>query len=544
MKTVFLSHRYYFLLVFIFLLAELIVRPFGDYPINDDWSYAKSVVILQNEQRLDIGDWPAMTLVTHLLWGLLFVKVFGFSFLTLRLSTIVSMLIGMWVLNKLVIRITENKLAGFIACLTLLFNPIYFSCTNTFMTDVNFLTLTIIAIYLAFDFFSAGTNSSFYLVFLISLLMVMLRQYGIIAPIAFTCACFFISDKRWFFVSIAVALTMLIYLVLQQYENHLKTVLPPWAAYKFSGAIPLTQYAFWQTFIGTFAGRYRIIILHVAVYTFPFVVAYTPSILKANSVRLCMTLVAGIGLVVYFLYKDQNFQVGNVFNETAVGPDTTFETLKGTYGEFPHFYSKTFDTILSVLKYIIITWAFTILILFSIKSVRSGGFKLRPMAVFLSSFFLPYCFAIIITETFFDRYQLPYILLALVAFVFMNKTVDLKPQWSFFTLLAFGYVSVLGSRDYFTMNDHKWEAYRYLKEEKNIPKEEINGGFEVNCWNEGQSSMWYDFMDLSKYNYLIQYRQEEGFVKMKEYSYQRWLPYKIDTLRVYEREEKMPKKSE
>src|SRR5690348_12597464 len=165
MKAVFLNHRYYFLFLLIFLLAELIVQPFGNYPLNDDWSYAKSVIIMQNENRLDIGDWPAMTLVTHLLWGFAFVKLFGFSFLTLRISTIISMLIGMWVLNRLVTRITENKLSGFIACLTLLFNPIFFGVSNTFMTDVNFVTLLILTFYFAYDFLVSGSKLSFVLVF-------------------------------------------------------------------------------------------------------------------------------------------------------------------------------------------------------------------------------------------------------------------------------------------------------------------------------------------------------------------------------------------
>jgi hypothetical protein len=104
--------------------------------------------------------------------------------------------------------------------------------------------------------------------------------------------------------------------------------------------------------------------------------------------------------------------------------------------------------------------------------------------------------------------------------------------------LCFMYVSILGSKDYFVVNDHKWEAYWYLRKEKDIPKEEINGGFEIGCWFEGEKSAWYDFMELDRYNYLIQYKSEEGFGKIKEYTYRRYLPYKMDTLRIFERIEK------
>ncbi len=105
MKIFFITHKYVLLLVAVFILSEIIVNPLGNFPLNDDWSYFKSVNILQNEGKYNIVDWGAMTLFTHLIWGFLFTKIFGFSFVVLRFSTIVSSLIGILVLNKLVVSI-------------------------------------------------------------------------------------------------------------------------------------------------------------------------------------------------------------------------------------------------------------------------------------------------------------------------------------------------------------------------------------------------------------------------------------------------------
>ena len=166
MKWFFAKYKFQFLILIIFILCEVIVNPIGEFPLNDDWSYAKSVLILLKDGHLNIGNWCAMTLASHLLWGFLFIKCFGFSFTVLRLSTLVSSLIGLLTLNKLVSSISQNKILGLIASLTLLFNPIYFNLSNTFMTDVNFNTLLILAAYFSYLFFEERKPIYFFLFFL------------------------------------------------------------------------------------------------------------------------------------------------------------------------------------------------------------------------------------------------------------------------------------------------------------------------------------------------------------------------------------------
>ena len=147
------KNSYFFSLLGIFLLAELIVNPTGEFPLNDDWSYAKSILTWIKEGRYDLGEWPAMTLVAHLAWGLLFTKIGGFSFFVLRLSTLVSSFIGIWFLFKIIRKISKSALVAFTGSLVLLFNPIYFNLSNTYMTDVNFNTLLLLACYFTINFF-------------------------------------------------------------------------------------------------------------------------------------------------------------------------------------------------------------------------------------------------------------------------------------------------------------------------------------------------------------------------------------------------------
>src|SRR4051812_5759766 len=106
MSAFFSRYKFLLLIYLAYLVGFLIIQPFGEFPLNDDWSYTWSVKKFVEEGVIDIGGWPAMTLATHILWGSLFVKIFGFSFVTLRISTWVSVLIGMFFFEKLLFRIS------------------------------------------------------------------------------------------------------------------------------------------------------------------------------------------------------------------------------------------------------------------------------------------------------------------------------------------------------------------------------------------------------------------------------------------------------
>src|SRR5688572_10318747 len=86
MLSLFTKHKYYVLLIALFILAEIIVNPTGNFPLNDDGTYGKSIRKLFVEDVYDIGT-SSSTTWTHLMWGMLFTKLFGFSFLVLRFST-------------------------------------------------------------------------------------------------------------------------------------------------------------------------------------------------------------------------------------------------------------------------------------------------------------------------------------------------------------------------------------------------------------------------------------------------------------------------
>ena len=72
-----------------YLALVAAIDPAGEFPLNDDWSYAWSVKALLEDGRLAFTGWVSMPRVAQVLWGWLFTLPAGFSFTALRLSAVV-----------------------------------------------------------------------------------------------------------------------------------------------------------------------------------------------------------------------------------------------------------------------------------------------------------------------------------------------------------------------------------------------------------------------------------------------------------------------
>ena len=116
--------------------AYCLVWPVGEYAINDDWAYAKSLQHLTNDGRLEILDWNPMSLVGHVAWGWLFTALFGYSFTVTKLSVVALAAIESVVLLRL-LRLC-GVAAGFAAVATaaVFLNPLFFVHVFSFQTDI------------------------------------------------------------------------------------------------------------------------------------------------------------------------------------------------------------------------------------------------------------------------------------------------------------------------------------------------------------------------------------------------------------------------
>ena len=83
-KTTTSDCLYIALLVAIQIVVTLLVSPRGNFGVNDDWTYAQSVLWLIGEHRVRLSAWATPNLLPQILMGGLATAIFGFSFEVLR----------------------------------------------------------------------------------------------------------------------------------------------------------------------------------------------------------------------------------------------------------------------------------------------------------------------------------------------------------------------------------------------------------------------------------------------------------------------------
>ncbi|MGH9410646.1 MAG: glycosyltransferase family 39 protein [Vicinamibacterales bacterium] len=178
-----------------FVIGWMLVAPWQNVPVIDDWAYAWSVEHLLRTGHLAVSDRSSIYPIAQILWGWLFARVAGgFSFGILRLSTVVVATVGCWAVYLFLRELAFGVAVSVLAALTLALYPAYFVLSFTFMTDVPFVALSAVAMY----FYVAGVRRDrpplLWWAALFALLAFLVRQVGIVLP----CAAFAAIDRSAF----------------------------------------------------------------------------------------------------------------------------------------------------------------------------------------------------------------------------------------------------------------------------------------------------------------------------------------------------------
>jgi len=115
------------------------------YPLNDDWAYGWAVEHWARTGVLRLSQWGAPTLLFQLIWGRLFCLPFGYSFDALRVSTCVLAFAGLLAFFRSLRSFGASSAASLAGSFLLLFNPLFFSLSQSFMTDVPALSLMLLS---------------------------------------------------------------------------------------------------------------------------------------------------------------------------------------------------------------------------------------------------------------------------------------------------------------------------------------------------------------------------------------------------------------
>ncbi len=134
----------------IFTILYWLLKSLHSVPHLDDWAYIQTVEQVYHTGKWKISNWSSTSLLFQIVWGLTFTKLFGLSILSLRMSTLCLNFLGVCALSSLLKGLKVSIFYRCLAILLLLFNPIYFDLSNSFMSDVQYTSLSLLTIYFYF----------------------------------------------------------------------------------------------------------------------------------------------------------------------------------------------------------------------------------------------------------------------------------------------------------------------------------------------------------------------------------------------------------
>jgi hypothetical protein len=171
-------------LVAFFAVAAAVTGAGRDVPVIDDWTYAWSVEQLLDHGRLAVLDWSSVYPVGPAVWGAAWSLLFGFSFGTLRISTLALAAVGCGALYFLLRELEASPRVALFGALTVAANPAFLLLASSFMTDVPFVALTLLALVAYARAIRRDNPRWLWWAGLWACLSCLERQIGIMTPVA------------------------------------------------------------------------------------------------------------------------------------------------------------------------------------------------------------------------------------------------------------------------------------------------------------------------------------------------------------------------
>lgn len=490
--------------------VAIVVNPIGDFPLNDDWSYGIAVERLLQTGQFHPTGWTSMTLLTHALWGALFCLPFGFSFTALRIATLAAGFIGIVLFVGLLRTLGCDTRRAALAAALLAFNPLYFSLSYTFMSDVPFTTTVLAAAWLFCRYLSTRRPAYLAATLVAVLASLLIRQLALCVPIAMTLA--LAADRRcaqrvrsaaplW----IAAASIVACVAILRLFEFWLtaRGALP--ATYHAKEAVALQNLLSPHAWLPIFARGMFNAFTYLGWFLCPLLIWRVPALYRrhagsrAGRVLLASGALAAVAGTAALLVTHHPMPLGwNIIQPTGIGPHTTRETLALPPSAFPRLPLAFWQLVTVITLFGAVTLVFELAwISWRVASrvMRRDGSAVLPLQVFLLATVFAYD-APLIFGGFYDRYLL--VPLALIAALIaledrLDRQAERRAQharaevaasrrigWLAWTvLLITGVFAVSATHDYLAWNRARWQLIGELMA-NGVRMDEIDGGLEMN----------------------------------------------------------------
>lgn len=530
------------LLALLWVIMIIIVNPIGNFPLNDDWQYARPVSSLINQGHYFSPDSYSPIIVAQVYWGALFCLPGGFSFTALRISVLVLGLAGVLVFYFLISNISNNKKLSFFGALLLLINPIYFSLSNTFMTDAPFLSFALISIYLFFK--SAETSKPVFLIAatMAAVFATLIRQFGIVIPIAYFIAATFkqnVKPGQWLACILPSIITIAALKLALVWLQYIGSELHPYNGKSIEGFLSNASVIATQAFTRTGS-----LLFYTGFFLLPFTIYSARNLLRnlAGKEKIVILILNAIFLP-SLIHAYSIGLVGNIISAGAIGPLTlryeNFCTIPKIIN-IPYF-SEAFLCLCFIGAILLLLNVGAVLIKAynNYESLSEKGNSVKQKFILIC--IIGYALLMFVPDFFFDRYLLiffPLFFLLILGENFRNDFTGFPGM-----ILPAGIIlltsifSILGTHDYLSSNRSRWDAWNYATDKLHLLPRNIDGGYECEGWVVGKN------IDIGETNnkveddeYVLALEEHKGYALVKKFPFQNYLPYKVRNIYLLHRQ--------
>ncbi len=502
-----------------------LVNPMGNFPLNDDWHFAYPVKsLLENGEYRLLSQLPP-NIFLHVVWGYLWTWFFGgFSFTCLRFSTLFLSAAGIVFFYQLVKSTLVDRQAALWIALLLLFNPLYFSLSFTFMTDVPFLVYAMGS--LLCYWYYLDRNRPVYRIagLLLALAAFLIRQPGIFIPVCFEGVLWLYRRQSFGRFAGKLVLLIALYLFIEQ-------VFKPWLQTN-DNYIPVDQIYFLKltqpiTFVFNLGKYLTLSVFYFGVFLLPWSLYFVKKTLslKSGKTFLAANMLGGIVLTIVFYQAGFIFPFGkNLLYNLGVGPPLLPDIR--TFGA-----PISWSTALTPLM--ILGWLSWLnggnIIAYLMRKEwlawRSEG-EGNLWGSFLIFLFMIYLLAMCVFS-FFDRYLLlPYVCLILL--ILQNREIYFFTNPGKLVVVFLIWFSITATRDYMMWNRLVQQSLTELVAQ-GVTATDIDGGVANNGWITGDTKN-------PDAEYMITFHSLEGFQTLKSYEWNSWLTFSRRTIFTLKRE--------
>lgn len=475
-------------------LSIAFIKPWGKFPLNDDWVYTKNVLNSLREGHLSIKYSQHAWALPQVFLGKWIIQNTKEVFLSLRWIGIVSGVLSallMGFASRLVLGGSETFLI-FLSCVTTYFYLPFLQPSLSFMSDMPAFLFWFLSILVTAYYLEKEKKTAWFVAFLIFLLAVSERQVAVLIP-----ASIFPIKRISFKTKASLLFFFLPVALIQWWWNSVSQSPVPGL-----GLSPN---------LGLFVrlSRHFVYLGWIATPFLALPIA-TNKESKFNRTFKWGLVVFGAGFVGHLLtsyFKNQEMlapMFGNVLSSQGILMNLISGSVETIFGnEFRYFLTG-----LGVFGAIRIIYGFSLLV--QDKSLNSW-----ILLTIYSS--LAYLIFIGIRALQFDRYGIPLIPLVLIC-ILKSTEVSKIPFWrKFFSLMLLApyiFFSVTLTHDYFRWNEARWMAVNEAYE-RSVKPMDLDAGYEYYGWVDGTSS----WPDQKNYNFVISLSELPNFRIIKKINY-------------------------